>query len=182
MAKRSIGFDLNDVLEEAQCARNLRSEIARWFPSSNWVAQFDCPRRREMVRADRRAFMLQLGAGAGLLLPTAGCAGEGAAVVGVVFEAIKVAASSYAAGSAAGGSAIFSNDSPSREKAQLLTALTFSDSEEVQDEEEELVPVPGRSRDWVYAYEGLISSLLGPHFIAGTAAGITLLTKVFRFI
>jgi hypothetical protein len=182
MAKRSIGFALDDVAEETRAAGNLRRELRRWFPSSDWVALLECPRVREAARLDRRAFIWSIAAGGTLLVPTLGCSAEVEKGAGVVFEAIKVAAAQYVSGGESGGSAFYSSDSPSRENAALQTQLLQISSNEVQDENEEMVPVPAKTEGWAYAYEGLISALTGDHRISGTSVGITLLTQVFAFL
>jgi len=116
------------------------------------------------------------------MLSGAGCSPEEAELVGVVFQAIKVAQSQYDVGSGAGGAAFFGSDSQSREKAQLATKLMLADSGDVQDEHEELVSVPSRSNGWAYAFEGLVSAVTGSHVISGSAAGVTLLTELFSFL
>jgi len=178
---RTLSFPLADLADERRSGINLRREVARWFPSARWAVPLERAALRESVRADRRAFLATLGAGAGGIVFAPAC-GEDAGSIGVLFQAIEVAATAYAAGTGSGGTAMFSNGSQSRERAALLTALMLAGSSEVQDEAESLVDVPAKEEEYMFTYEGLISSILGEHVISGTSVGITLLTGVFRFL
>jgi len=177
---RGVGIEIRDLLEGSRFGQNARRELIRWFPSSPWVGAVDRnPVLREQILAGRRDLLrlLALGTAAPLV---ASCA-----LLPLIFEAINSAQKVYSIFEAAGGTALFTNNSQSREKAQLLTSLLSGDDEEdgtVEDEQEFLVPVPGGQLDFPYLFDGLVSEVTGNHLISGLALGETKLSEVFDYV
>lgn len=172
-----MGIELEGLLESSRYGQNARRELMQWFPSSGWVRVVDAdPRLREQILHGRRDLfkMLLVGTAAPLV---ANCA-----LLPLIFDAINVAQKAYSVFEAAGGTALFSNNSQSREKAQLITSLIAGQSEEdgsVVDELDFSVAVPSGEQNYVYSYDGLVSEDAGDHVISGLALGETLLTEVF---
>jgi hypothetical protein len=173
---RGVGIELGGLLESSRYGRNARSEFIRWFPSSPWVGVVDRdPRLREQILEGRRDLLQLLLVGSAIPLLSS------CALLPLIFDAINVAQKAYSVFEAAGGTALFSNNSQSREKAQLITTLFAGDSDEgsVEDELDFSVAVPSGEQNYVYGYEGLASEGAGDHVISGLALGETLLTEVF---
>lgn len=180
---RGVGIELGGLLESSRFGQNARRELIRWFPSSPWIRTVDrSPFLREQILGGRRDILKALIAGSAL--PVTGCTAL-ANVLPLIFEAISAAQKVYAQFEASGGTALFTNNSQSREKSQLLTSLFQGKNESdatTEDEAEFLVSVPGGEEDYTYPFEGLVSGLTGDHFFSGTAAGETLLSEVFKYV
>lgn len=180
---RGVGIELGGLLESSRFGQNARRELIRWFPSSPWIQTVDRnPFLREQILDGRRDVLKALIAGAAL--PVTGCSALTTALP-LIFEAIGAAQKLYAQFEASGGTALFTNNSQSRERSQLLTGLLQGKNESnatTQDEAEFLVSVPGGETDYTYPFEGLVSGLTGDHFFSGTAAGETLLSEVFEYV
>lgn len=182
---------MSELLESSRFGRNARRELIRWFPSSAWVKALDRDDERREHVLSRRLWLegmagsaAGLALGGGLVVPTTGCSAITAALP-LIFEAIQAAETIYQVASGAGGSALFTNSSQSRETAQLLTQLLKgSDPKrgDLQDEGEHEVKVPGNDDGYLYAFDGLISSLTGEHFLSGTAVGTTNVSDLFEFV
>lgn len=180
---RGVGIELGGLLESSRFGQNARRELIRWFPSSPWIETLDrSPHLREQILAGRRDILKAVIAGSAL--PVAGCSALANALP-LIFEAINAAQKVYTTLEGSGGTALFTNNSQSRERSQLLTSLFQGKGEDdgsLQDEEEFLVAVPGNEQDYTFSFEGLISELTGDHFFSGTAVGETLLSEIFSYV
>jgi hypothetical protein len=183
---RPKSIELKELSEPSRFGQNARRELIRWFPSSSWIARIDAnPELCEQVHSGRREALLSIGVlTAAAAMPTMGCQ-----ALGVIFQLIDVAAKVVDIGAASGGSATFSNGSPSRESAQLITQLVhgssenaYDDNSNLQDERELLADVPGNSENWIKLFDGLISEVGGDHFMAGISTGVTLFSKLFSYV
>lgn len=190
-ARRSTGIALSELAETSAFGSNARRELLRWFPSSQWVRSLEEePALREALEErllqKRRGFLLASSALA--LTPVLGCSALSSALP-FVFKLLEAASKSFVAGKGSGGSAFFDNGSQSRESAQLLTRLVegaestaYDDSDNYRDEAEFLVNVPATVSDYAYLFEGLVSDAVGDYFLAGTAAGETLFSEIFKYV
>lgn len=180
---RGVGIELSGLLEGSLFGQNARRELIRWFPSSPWIEKVDrSAPLREQILSGRRDILKALIAGAAI--PVGGCAVL-PNILPLIFEAIGAAQKVYSTFQASGGTALFTNNSQSREKSQLLTSLFQGEDERdgaLQDENDFSVSVPGKETDYVFPFDGLISELSGDHFFSGTAVGETLLSEIFKYV
>lgn len=180
---RGVGIELGGLLESSRFGQSARRELIRWFPSSPWIRTVDQnPLLREQILDGRRDILKALITGTALPLTSCAVLPN---ILPLIFEAIGAAQKVYSAFEASGGTALFTNNTQSREKSQLLTSLFKGETEQdanTQDEEEFLVSVPGGEQDYAYPFEGLVSELTGDHFFSGTAAGETLLSEIFKYV
>jgi hypothetical protein len=188
-AGRGIGITLANLTEESKFGQSTRRELIRWYPGCEWIERVDAsPALRELAKMDRRRFLVTLGfpIATAAICGTAACGAGSLQALELLFQAFQIGAKLFSKGGSSNGTAVFDNNSQSREAFELISSLVSGTSKSggsVQDKKSEDVEVPAGDdgQGYLHLVDGLVSNITGNHFFSGLAIGQRKDSDTFKY-